>query len=98
MYFEDKEASLRDNMKELTDMNKTLEERVRDAEANSMDPILKRILEEKKTKPHLFNLHFDPQLNGRIVHILQKDEHTCGNGKKDSKGTADIVVPGPGYG
>jgi hypothetical protein len=23
-------------------------------------------MEEKKTKPHLFNLNFDPQLSGRL--------------------------------
>ena len=30
-----------------------------------------QILEEKKHKAHLFNLNFDPQLSGRLVHIFQ---------------------------
>ena len=33
-----------------------------------------QILEEKKHKAHLFNLNFDPQLSGRLVHIFQVEE------------------------
>ena len=52
-----------------------------------------QIMEEKKTKPHLFNLNFDPQLSGRLVHIFQKENTEIGNTKgKES----DICMVGPG--
>ena len=50
-------------------------------------------MEEKKSKAHLFNLNFDPQLSGRLVHIFQKPELEIGNKKgKES----DICMVGPG--
>ena len=50
-------------------------------------------MEEKKSKAHLFNLNFDPQLSGRLVHIFQKPELEIGNKKgKES----DICMVGQG--
>ena len=66
-------------------------------------------MEEKKNHPHLFNLNFDPQLSGRLVHIVkvrpfssfiqfsllnfQKTDTEIGNTKGKE---SDIVIVGPG--
>ena len=55
---------------------------------------LQRIMKAKKTTPHIYNINFDPQLSGRIVHILDKPETQIGNGK--NKDESEIVMIGPG--
>merc|ERR1719400_1838343 len=69
---------------------KTKEQKAKD---HQQDGVLAQIMEEKKSKAHLFNLNFDPQLSGRLVHIFQKSELEIGNKKgKES----DICMIGPG--
>ena len=50
--------------------------------------------EERKTKPHIYNLNQDPQLSGRIIHILKNGDTTVGNRKGEE---SDITMIGPGY-
>ena len=57
------------------------------------DPSLKKKEEEKLKKPHIYNLNIDPQLNGRIVHILKPGATTIGNRKGKP---SDITMLGPG--
>ena len=64
-----------------------------DEEKQGGDSVLTKIMEEKKSKPHLFNLNFDPQLSGRLVHIFQKSETEIGNKKGHE---SDICMIGPG--
>ena len=44
------------------------------------------------TKPHIFNLNQDPQLSGRIIHILKPGATTIGNRKGVE---SDITMIGP---
>ncbi len=94
-WLEEMKANLNGNEKEMNDMRLSYEEKLLAAQkaATAGDHALARVMEEKKTKPHLFNLNFDPQLSGRIVHILQKPETEIGNRKGQE---SDICMVGPG--
>ena len=83
-----------DNLQEVSEQSKTTEDKAKEQkEQSQQDTVLSKIMEEKKTKPHLFNLNFDPQLSGRLVHIFQKSDTEIGNKKgKES----DICMVGPG--
>ena len=93
---EEMKANMEGNDKEVEQMKLTYEEKLKAAQAankNEGDELLQKIMKDKQTKPHLYNLNFDPQLNGRIIHILEKPETEIGNKKgKES----DIVMVGPG--
>ena len=94
-WMEEMKANMKTNEKEVTDHNKTTEDKASEQKAKEhhQDGALAKIMEEKKSKPHLFNLNFDPQLSGRLVHIFQKHELEIGNKKgKES----DICMVGPG--
>ena len=81
-------------MQEVSDQGKSTEDKAKEQKESEKDNVLSKIMEEKKTKPHLFNLNFDPQLSGRLVHIFQKSDTEIGNKKgKES----DICMVGPGY-
>ena len=88
-------ANMAGNDKDLEDMKLSYEEKLKAAQLakNPGDDMLQKIMKDKQTKPHLFNLNFDPQLNGRIIHILEKPATEVGNRKgKES----DICMVGPG--
>merc|ERR1719481_2087167 len=88
---EEMKANMKANEKEAAESTKTSEEKIK--EQSAQDNVLTKIAEEKKSKPHLFNLNFDPQLSGRLVHIFQKEDVEIGNKKgKES----DICMVGPG--
>merc|ERR1719186_1127946 len=88
-------ANMKNNEKEEAELKKTTEEKKSEQtkKEGEGDTVLNKILEEKKTKPHLFNLNFDPQLSGRLVHIFQKSETEIGNQKGHE---SDICMIGPG--
>ena len=82
-------------LQEVSEQGKTTEDKTKEQKEHNkeQDSVLSKIMEEKKTKPHLFNLNFDPQLSGRLVHIFQKSDTEIGNKKgKES----DICMVGPG--
>lgn len=56
----------------------------------SQDADRARLEEMKKQHPHLSNLNFDPQLSGKIVHILKRGANIIG--KEDN---VDILLLGP---
>merc|ERR1719500_571459 len=90
-WMEEMKANMKNNEKEAADQAKTTEQKRE--EQSAAGSVLSKILEEKKHKAHLFNLNFDPQLSGRLVHIFQKDNTEIGNTKgKES----DICMVGPG--
>ena len=95
-WMEEMKANMAGNDKEMDDMKLSYEEKLKAAQLagkNSGDEMLQKIMKDKQTKPHLYNLNFDPQLNGRIIHILEKPETEVGNRKgKES----DICMVGPG--
>jgi len=84
----------KDNDKELQELKLSYEEKLKAAQSqggggNEMLQLQK----EKKKYPHIYNLNFDPQLSGKIIHILRKPDTEIGNRKgKDS----DICMIGPG--
>ncbi len=90
---EEMQAQMNGNNKELEEMKLSYEEKLKAAQKNSSDHALQQINKEKKKNPHLYNLNFDPQLNGKIIHILKKSQTEIGNKKgKES----DICMIGPG--
>ena len=97
-WLEEMKSNMKNNEKEVTDHSKSTQEKVgeqqdKEKKEHHQDGALAKIMEEKKTKAHLFNLNFDPQLSGRLVHIFQKPELEIGNKKgKES----DICMVGPG--
>ena len=94
-WLEEMKATMKNNEKEVTEHGKTTEDKTKEQKAKEhhQDGVLAQIMEEKKSKAHLFNLNFDPQLSGRLVHIFQKSELEIGNKKgKES----DICMIGPG--
>ena len=97
-WLEEMKSNMKNNEKEVTDHSKSTQEKVGEQHAQEkkehhQDNALAKIMEEKKSKAHLFNLNFDPQLSGRLVHICQKPELEIGNKKgKES----DICMVGPG--
>ena len=93
-WLEEMKSQMDNNDNEVKELNLSHEEKVKAAKAAQVaNPLLNQIMEDKKTKPHLFNLNFDPQLSGRIVHILQKPETEIGNRKGHE---SDILMIGPG--
>lgn len=57
------------------------------------DPSLKKREEDRLKKPNIYNLNQDPQLSGRVVHILRPGATTIGNRKGNQ---SDITMVGPG--
>ena len=94
-WLEEMKANMKANEKEVSDSGKSTEERTKEQKSDEgqKDSVLSQIMEEKKTKAHLFNLNFDPQLSGRLVHIFQKPETEIGNKKGKP---SDICMIGPG--
>ena len=94
-WMEEMKATMKNNEKEVTDHGKTTEDKANEqhAKESHQDKALAKIMEEKKSKPHLYNLNFDPQLSGRLVHIFQKPELEIGNKKGHE---SDICMVGPG--
>ena len=94
-WLEEMKANMKNNEKEEKDHAKSTQEKASEQQAKEhhKDGALSKIMEEKKSKAHLFNLNFDPQLSGRLVHIFQKHDLEIGNKKgKES----DICMVGPG--
>ena len=90
------QANVNGNEREVEEMRLSYEEKLKAAEKakeNSIDHKMNLIMQEKKTKPHLFNLNFDPQLSGKLIHILNKPNNELGNRKGHE---SDILIMGPG--
>nr|XP_040578221.1 kinesin-like protein KIF28P isoform X1 [Lepeophtheirus salmonis]XP_040578231.1 kinesin-like protein KIF28P isoform X1 [Lepeophtheirus salmonis]XP_040578235.1 kinesin-like protein KIF28P isoform X1 [Lepeophtheirus salmonis] len=85
-------ANMRDNNKELEEMRLSYEEKLRST-ISPADALRAQIMEDKKSKTHLYNLNFDPQLSGRIIHIIQKPITEIGNRKGNE---SDVCMVGPG--
>ena len=84
------------NEEEMAEMAKSYEQKLKEAQekaAKAGGDDLQRIMKAKKTTPHIYNINVDPQLSGRIVHILDKSETQVGNGKNKDEG--EIVMIGP---
>ncbi|CAG0885568.1 unnamed protein product [Darwinula stevensoni] len=93
---EEMKARMMTNEKEMEEMRKTYEEKLKQMQGEqgaSPAAAMKEIEKERKTTPHIYNLNFDPQLTGRVVHILKPGVQDVGNrrGKESS-----FVMLGPG--
>jgi len=78
-------ARMAENERQMADMQKAWQEKLDEAKAknSSTDIAIATAAEERKTRPHLYNLNMDPMLTGMIVHILQDGVNTIGRGKQD---------------
>ncbi|XP_076455652.1 kinesin-like protein KIF28 isoform X2 [Babylonia areolata] len=90
---EEYKGRLENNQKEMEEMAKTFEERLKEAQLAAGDSGSAEIAEKKKKVPHIYNLNMDPQLTGHIVHFINAPEITIGNGREES---TEIVLKGPG--
>ena len=92
---EEMKAQMKDNEKELEEMKLSYEEKLKAAQAagSEKDKAMAAMQKERKSNPHLYNLNFDPQLNGKIIHILKKEQTEIGNRKGND---SDICMIGPG--
>ncbi len=94
-WLEEMKANMDGNDKEVEELRLSYEEKLREAQRKGGDTnALAKIMHEKKNKPHIFNLNFDPQLSGKVVHILHAGEMEIGNTKGKP---SDIPMAGPGY-
>ncbi|XP_011668890.1 kinesin-like protein KIF28P isoform X2 [Strongylocentrotus purpuratus] len=90
---EEMAARLSDNEKEMEEMKKTWEDKLRQAQASNVGDDSERAKKEaRKNTPHLFNLNIDPALSGMIVHILAPGTYNVGSDKAENK--PQIVLNG----
>ncbi|XP_041372207.1 kinesin-like protein KIF28P [Gigantopelta aegis] len=89
---EEYKSRLEANERERLEMEKTFEERLKEAQAQGgMGTAgLAELAEKKKTVPHIYNLNMDPMLTGHIVRFLEKPEVKLGKGSD-----CDILIKGP---
>ncbi len=98
-WMEEMKANMNSNDNEVEEMKKSYEEKLRAAQEAAAAATAgginaaKQAAKEKEEHPHIYNLNFDPQLSGKIVHILKKKETTIGNRKGAD---VDICMVGPG--
>ena len=98
-WLEEMKSNMDDNDKEMEEMRLSYEEKLKAAQAAAAAAAAaggsnaKQAEKEKTQHPHIYNLNFDPQLSGKIVHILKKPETEIGNNKPPH---SDITMVGPG--
>jgi kinesin family protein 1 len=99
-WMEEMKANMDGNDKEVEEMRLSYEEKLKAAQAAaaaaaaaSGAPAAKQVRKEMEEHPHIYNLNFDPQLSGKIVHILKKPETEIGNRKGNE---SDVCMVGPG--
>ncbi|PVD36027.1 hypothetical protein C0Q70_02997 [Pomacea canaliculata] len=81
------------NQKQMEEMQKTFEERLKEAQLSGGTSPTSQISEKRKTTPHMYNLNMDQMLCGHIVHFFEAPETTIGNGREES---TELVLKGPG--
>ncbi|KAK2174001.1 hypothetical protein NP493_836g01049 [Ridgeia piscesae] len=90
---EEYKVAMEENARAMEAMKKTFEQKLN--EAKKGDSGTTRQIEsnkKRKTVAHIYNLNFDPQLSGRIVHFIEGDHVTVGNQKGDP---CNITLMGP---
>ena len=82
---EELQRELARNAREMEEMHKSWEEKLKEAHAKSAIGLSdgQKEKEEKMNVPHLWNLNEDPALAGVIYHFLRDGETKVGNGKSD---------------
>ncbi|KAL4229280.1 hypothetical protein ACF0H5_012320 [Mactra antiquata] len=89
-------SALEKNQQDMANMEQEFQKRLAEAQASSDFSDIAALNEKKKTHPHLYNLNMDPQMTGKITHIIdQDDEIIIGNGKCEGtdltlRGLADL--------
>ncbi|XP_070175288.1 kinesin-like protein KIF28P isoform X2 [Littorina saxatilis] len=90
---EEYKSRLENNQKEMDEMAKSFEEKLKEAGLTGGNTGAAEMAEKRKTVPHIYNLNMDPQLTGHIVHFIDAAEITIGNGREQS---TELVLKGPG--
>ncbi|KAK3784099.1 hypothetical protein RRG08_066087, partial [Elysia crispata] len=91
---EDYNARLADNEKEMEEMKKTFEEKLKEAQLGGGGSKAAEIEEMKKTTAYMYNLNADPFLTGHIINFFDTPAEKIGNGKDE--GETELVLYGPG--
>lgn len=91
---EDFNARLADNEKEMEEMKKTFEEKLKEAQLAGGGSNASEIEQMKKTTAYMYNLNPDPFLTGHIINFFDTPAEKIGNGKDE--GETELVLYGPG--
>lgn len=86
---DDMQAAMKENELKMERLKQSYEEKLQEKQAEEMRnggkggqllsmKLSKEIEQAKKKNPYLYNLNFDEQLSGRIVHIIQNGTNTLG--------------------
>ncbi len=91
-FMEEMQAQMAENDREMNQMKMSYEEKLKNNTVK-VDGHLAEVMKQKKERPHLHNLNFDPQLSNKIVHILKDGDQEIGSPKGQK---SDITMAGPG--
>ncbi|KAI8767400.1 kinesin protein KIF28P [Biomphalaria glabrata] len=91
---EEYKSRLSNNEKEMEEMKKSFEEKLKEAQLLSGDNVQTQINAKKKTTAHMYNLNTDPLLTGHIINFFDTPAEKIGNGKDE--GETELILTGPG--
>ncbi|CAL1536203.1 unnamed protein product [Lymnaea stagnalis] len=91
---EEYQSRLACNEKEMEEMKKTFEEKLKEAQLSAVANTQAEIAQRKKTTAHMYNLNLDPFLTGHIFNFFDTPAEKIGNGKDE--GPTELVLTGPG--
>ncbi|KAK0053203.1 kinesin-like protein KIF28P, partial [Biomphalaria pfeifferi] len=91
---EEYKSRLSNNEKEMEEIKKSFEEKLKEAQLLSGDNVQAQINAKKKTTAHMYNLNTDPLLTGHIINFFDTPAEKIGNGKDE--GETELILTGPG--
>ncbi|XP_064614056.1 kinesin-like protein KIF28P [Liolophura sinensis] len=88
------EEEMRKSQQEVEEMKKTWQQRLAEAEADTLAKVEeeRKVMEQRKVTPHLWNLNEDPSLTAMVIHFCQPGVSTVGNG--NSSTPPEILMKG----
>lgn len=86
---------LKENQRKMAEMEKSYEERLKEADdrANKIANSMVEIENKKKNLPHIYNLNMDPQLTGHIFFFFQSTPIVVGKAENDADGSIQLKGP-----
>merc|ERR1719419_1702363 len=89
---EDFQRDLEENEREMEEMKKAFEEKLKayQESGGQASQEISQNQERRKKEIHLWNVNFDPQLSGKIVHFISEERVTVGR-----DGECNIQLHGP---
>ncbi|XP_059144638.1 kinesin-like protein KIF28P isoform X3 [Physella acuta] len=91
---EEYKVMLANNEKQMEEMRKSFEEKLKEAQQASGENTQAMIAAKKKNTAYMYNLNTDPFLTGHIINFFDTPAEKIGNGKDE--GETELVLTGPG--